>query len=529
MARLGQDHQATVAVEVDEAGRDDPAGGIDPAADVRGRRLTRVQDPQPLPVDDDAPRSPGLARPIDDRPALDQQVRAVRHRHPARTPGPSRRRPRTQAPRTMSGCDRKIRRLMRSSGSSSVTPGIGAANDGSTTIRSASLPASSDPIAVAEPERRRPAQRADPQPVERRQVRSEADARRRERVLRVGPDPHRREDRQVRPARDVRPETDRQARLEVPAERHHPRGEEQVRRRAVGDVRPGLDQPRQLAIREVDRVREHRPLAETAGPVVDVDVVDGLGEEARDLLDLAAVLGDVGLPIGPGRCGKRGGFAQQVGRARDREPRRDGVLQPAVVAAVPALDEPGRLAQGALEDRRGVDRRVVGQPIHHHLADDGPDPVRLGCPERGVQTGLVDRAVDERGRRAGGRERPPGERARAARPRSRRSRARAGRCSARARSAGRARRPGPAFGSCGRWACRSTMPGMTTQGRRSSAPSSSTSGGRSAVGPAKAIRPRSSTTSSPSGSCRVPPASSGVRSRARTTNGGLAGRSTREG
>ena len=36
--------------------------------------------------------------------------------------------------------------------------------------------------------------------------------------------------------------------------------------------------------------------------------------------------------------------------------------------------------------------------------------MRLGGPERGIQAGLVDGAVDERRRRAGGRERPPGER-----------------------------------------------------------------------------------------------------------------------
>ena len=62
----------------------------------------------------------------------------------------------------------------------------------------------------------------------------------------------------------------------------------------------------------------------------------------------------------PVRRGERRGLAQHVGRARDREPRRDRVAEPAVVAAVPARDEVGRLAQAALEDRRRVDRLVVG-------------------------------------------------------------------------------------------------------------------------------------------------------------------------
>ena len=68
------------------------------------------------------------------------------------------------------------------------------------------------------------------------------------------------------------------------------------------DVRAGLDEPRQLAIREVDRVGQHGPRAEPAGAVVDVDVVERLGEEPGDLGDLAAVLGDVGLPVRAGRA-----------------------------------------------------------------------------------------------------------------------------------------------------------------------------------------------------------------------------------
>ena len=62
------------------------------------------------------------------------------------------------------------------------------------------------------------------------------------------------------------------------------------------------------------------------------------------------------------------------------------------------------LAQRPLEDGRRVDGRVVGDAIHHHLAEDRPDAVRLGRPERGVHGGLVDDAVGQHGRRAGGRE-----------------------------------------------------------------------------------------------------------------------------
>ena len=68
-----------MAVQVDETGRDDPVGGIDAAPDVGRQRRVGREDPQPLPVDDDTPRSPGRAGPIDDRPAADQEVRSCRH------------------------------------------------------------------------------------------------------------------------------------------------------------------------------------------------------------------------------------------------------------------------------------------------------------------------------------------------------------------------------------------------------------------------------------------------------------------
>ena len=98
-------------------------------------------------------------------------------------------------------------------------------------------------------------------------------------------------------------------------------------------------------------------------------------------------------------------FAKHVGAARDREAGRHRVPEAAIGGAVPALDEVLRLAQGSLEDRLRIDGRVVGDPIHHHLAEDRPDPVRLGGLERRVHRGLVDHAVGEHGGGAGGRER----------------------------------------------------------------------------------------------------------------------------
>ncbi len=97
-----------------------------------------------------------LRRTLAETAAEDDRARATRPGRYPRAPGPSRRRPRTQAPRTMSGWARKISREARSSGSSSDAPGTAATYDGSTAMTSASLPASSDPIASSRPSARAP-------------------------------------------------------------------------------------------------------------------------------------------------------------------------------------------------------------------------------------------------------------------------------------------------------------------------------------------------------------------------------------
>ena len=99
--------------------------------------------------------------------------------------------------------------------------------------------------------------------------------------------------------------------------------------------------------------------------------------------------------------GELGRGAQHVGRAGDRKARRDRVAQPAVVAAMPSVDQVRALAEGRLEDLGVGDGRVVAQAIHHHLADHRPDPVRLGGLEGRIQGVLVDGAVEQHGGRAG--------------------------------------------------------------------------------------------------------------------------------
>ncbi len=88
VARLRQDDEAAVAVQVDEPRRHHPSRGVDPATDTLRQVGIGRQEPQPLPVDDDTPGAPRSARPVDDRPARDQEIRVVSHvldrRRPAR-------------------------------------------------------------------------------------------------------------------------------------------------------------------------------------------------------------------------------------------------------------------------------------------------------------------------------------------------------------------------------------------------------------------------------------------------------------
>ena len=171
VARLGQDHQAAVAVEVDEPGRDDLAGRVDRPADVGRCRRLRGQEPDPAVADLDGARSAGRARAVDDRPAGDQQVRVVGHLRACSVIGARARPACGRAPRPRGPCRDAPGRSAgeaRSAGSSSAGwPLSGATYAGSTAMRSASLPASSEPISVVEPERPRAVKRPQPQPVER--------------------------------------------------------------------------------------------------------------------------------------------------------------------------------------------------------------------------------------------------------------------------------------------------------------------------------------------------------------------------
>ena len=396
------------------------------------------------------PRPAGRARAVDQRAAGDQQVDRDGHAIPG---GPSRRRPLTHAARTMSGCGRNVSRDMTSAGSSESIAGDRRHQPRVDGDHVGLLAGLERPDRVLLPERARPVVGREAQPVERlerRRVVARLAALLREdpqAALDVCPGAHVGEDRELRPRRDVGAQPDADPGRQVARERHRARGEEQVRGRAVGDRRVGLRDAGDLPRREVDRVGEDRLGAEAAGPVVDVEVVDGVGEQPRDLADLVPVLRDVRLPVGAGLAGEVRRQAQHVRPARDGESRRDGVPQPAVVAHVPARAQVGRLAEAGVEHAGGRQRVVVAAAIHHHLADHRPDPVGLGGAERGVQATAgtprrtAPRSWSPRPRRRGTRA------GRGARPPPRRRRVRAGRCSARARSGGQARRRRPRWGA----------------------------------------------------------------------------------
>ena len=74
----------------------------------------------------------------------------------------------------------------------------------------------------------------------------------------------------------------------------------------MGHGRLALRETGYLTIGEVDGVREEGLAAEPAGSVVDIEVVARLGEPLGDRGHLAAVLGEVRLPVGPVVVRQRG-------------------------------------------------------------------------------------------------------------------------------------------------------------------------------------------------------------------------------
>ena len=81
MAGLGEDDQPRVAVQVDEAGTDHQAGGVD--APPRGGLVGRAtQHLDPIAPDADRRRKRGVAAPVDHRSADDEQIEPLSQRRP---------------------------------------------------------------------------------------------------------------------------------------------------------------------------------------------------------------------------------------------------------------------------------------------------------------------------------------------------------------------------------------------------------------------------------------------------------------
>ena len=127
-----------------------------------------------------------------------------------RSSGPSSRRPRTQAARTMSGWARKMRRLIRTDGSSAIPPGRRPAGRQRCGQRRVDDDACRPPCrpratrSTRQAERPRTVERAQPEPVQRVEIGRGSSPERPPRALGVGADPHDGEDRRVR-ARPTRP------------------------------------------------------------------------------------------------------------------------------------------------------------------------------------------------------------------------------------------------------------------------------------------------------------------------------------
>ena len=114
-------------------------------------------------------------------------------------------------------------------------------------------------------------------------------------------------------------------------------------------------------------MREDRALAGETRALVDRQVVGGAGEEPPYGLDLVGGLGQVGLDAEPGAARRLAGGGQELVRARGREARRNGHVEPPPGCALPPLGEgrvsPARLRRPASSSSAGASRSISTLPI----------------------------------------------------------------------------------------------------------------------------------------------------------------------
>ena len=128
--------------------------------------------------------------------------------------------------------------------------------------------------------------------------------------------------------------------------------------------------------RQMDGVGEDRARTQSAGVVVHVGVVARVRKEARRPLRSRR---GPRRGVSASRCRSRAASAadsrSMSADAAHGEPRRDSVTQPAVVAAVPALDQALRLTQRASSTSRSpTSRRSAGDP-----SSPCREPARMPC------------------------------------------------------------------------------------------------------------------------------------------------------
>ncbi len=99
--------------------------------------------------------------------------------------------------------------------------------------------------------------------------------------------------------------------------------------------------------------------------------------------------------------GQGSGLSEHLRAAAHGEAWRERVREAAAVPPVPPRRELVGLAQARLEDLAWGNGRVVGEVVHHHLADDGADAVRLGGGEGRIGRVRPDGGVGDDRRRPG--------------------------------------------------------------------------------------------------------------------------------
>ena len=164
-----------------------------------------------------------------------------------------------------------------------------------------------------------------------------------------------------------------------------PAAQEEVGAGAEGEVGAALGEPPAHLLVEVDAVGEGAARAHQAGPLVDLQVVAAAREELGHPVELAGVLGEVGLqPEAFVVAQQRSGGVELLAGGGGGEARGQAVAEAPL--AVPVADQPLAVADAA-HDVVGEPRRRVA--VHQHLAGQHAEAAAVAGREEGVHRGRV--------------------------------------------------------------------------------------------------------------------------------------------